>query len=467
MKARFFTPEKLHQWAKEEPSRVLEAALIQSTQLQRRAEQLKEARARITELQRLLESAQRASLRQAAPFRVPEEKRAATRKAPGRKAGHPGACRPRPACIDQEIAVELNACPHCGSQHWSHQQEIEQFIEEIPEMRPRVIRLRTYEATCTRCGEKTSSRHPLQVSQAAGAAAVHLGARALAIAADLNKGKGLSMRKTCAVLEDHFGLHLTPGGLSQALVRVAAKVQPRYTELGRQLLDAPALHIDETSWWVGGSLAWLWVFTHPQGTFYLVDEHRGRAVVERVLVGVFPGVLVTDCLSSYDIEGGTQQKCYAHHLQAIRRAKEIHPQMGEGFLTAIGALLKRALALGKQKSAGPVPTFDMQLQELQSEADTLLAQPREQDAEQSVRNRLFKQRDHLFTFLMHDGVDATNNLAERQLRPAVIARKISCGNKTQAGVNAFQILASLAATCTQIGSSFIQLIATAMPLDSS
>jgi hypothetical protein len=50
-----------------------------------------------------------------------------------------------------------------------------------------------------------------------------------------------------------------------------------------------------------------------------------------------------------------------------------------------------------------------------------------------VRKRLNKRRDHLFTFLDHDGVDATNNLAERQLRPAVIARKISCGNKTQKG----------------------------------
>jgi transposase len=63
-----------------------------------------------------------------------------------------------------------------------------------------------------------------------------------------------------------------------------------------------------------------------------------------------------------------------------------------------------------------------------------------------VRNRLNKQRDHLFTFLDHDGVDATNNLAERQLRPAVIARKISCGNKTQNGARTWQILTSLAAT---------------------
>jgi transposase len=82
----------------------------------------------------------------------------------------------------------------------------------------------------------------------------------------------------------------------------------------------------------------------------------------------------------------------------------------------------------------------------------------------STSDRLYKQRDHLFTFLDHDGVDATNNLAERQLRPAVIARKISCGNKTQKGARTWQILASLAATCAQRATSFIAELARAAPL---
>jgi transposase len=72
--------------------------------------------------------------------------------------------------------------------------------------------------------------------------------------------------------------------------------------------------------------------------------------------------------------------------------------------------------------------------------------------------------DHLFTFLDHDGVDATNNLAERQLRPPVIACKISCGNKPQKGARTWQILASLAATCAQPAISFIAQLARAAPL---
>ena len=68
---------------------------------------------------------------------------------------------------------------------------------------------------------------------------------------------------------------------------------------------------------------------------------------------------------------------------------------------------------------------------------------------------------HLFTFLDHDGVEATNNLAERQLRPAVIARKISGGNKTPKGARTWQILTSLAATCAQRATSFIAALARA------
>ena len=75
-----------------------------------------------------------------------------------------------------------------------------------------------------------------------------------------------------------------------------------------------------------------------------------------------------------------------------------------------------------------------------------------------MRERLRKQRDHLFTFLDHPAVDATNNLAERQLRPAVISRKLSCGNKTERGARTWEVLASLAATCRQTGSSFADFL---------
>src|SRR6202023_1797489 len=103
-------------------------------------------------------------------------------------------------------------------------------------------------------------------------------------------------------------------------------------------------------------------------------------------------------------------------------------------------------------------------QALQRKAAQLLDFPRSEPSEEAVRNRLNKQRDHIFTVLDYDGVDATNNLAERQLRPAVIARKISCGNKTQKGARPWQIRTSLAATCAQRTTCFIADLARAAPL---
>ena len=95
---------------------------------------------------------------------------------------------------------------------------------------------------------------------------------------------------------------------------------------------------------------------------------------------------------------------------------------------------------------------------LKRRAHELLDTERPQSQEEKVRMRLWKQRDHLFTFLEHTAVPATHNLAERPLRPAVIARKISCGNKTETGAQAWQVLASIAATCHQVGRSFIQAL---------
>lgn len=481
MFAKYFSVEELAQMEQEDSLCLLEAAQLQVRQLQARSaqlralrEQVKPLQARIGELEKLLEEAQREAKRQAAPFRVPEAKRCLNPKRPGRVAGHPGAYRPRPAQIDQEITVPLEpcSCPQCGAQSWEEPREIEQYIEEIPVIRPHVTRLRTYEATCTSCGETVSSRHPLQVSHATGAAGTHLGPRALALAADLNKAKHLTTRKTCAVLHDHFGIHLTPGGLCQAMARVAERLAPQYDQLQAELCQAPVVHVDETSWWVAGASAWLWVFTHPRGTFYFICQSRGREVLEAVLGFVLKCLLVSDCLSVYDLKSGLQHKCYSHYLETIRKALASAPascQEPEAFLPQAKALLQRAIALGKtraQDSFDPA-AFALQRQQLSAQADVLFTLGHAERQEEILYNRLTNQRDHLFTFLDHPGVDATNNLAERQLRPAVIARKLSCGNKTMAGARTFQILASVAATCAQIQTSFIDCVASAVPLDSS
>ncbi len=442
---------ELGQWAVEH----ILGLTVENVQLKK---QLEQAQAQLKKQEEQLEQLQRQVHRQAAPFRRPENERNPHPMRPGRKAGHAGFYRPKPDQVDEHIRVNLECCPHCQGA-LCEKRPLTQYIEEIPAVRPRVTELITEEGWCEHCQAEVFSTHPLQVSRAGGAAAVQLGPRALGLACDLTKAKGLSMRKTVAVLGDHFGLKLTPGGLALLLQRVGRKMQPEYEQMAVQLRQSAVAHADETGWWVGGPGWWLWVFTTSEMTFYVVIQSRAAAVALGVLGKDFAGVLVSDCLAIYDDLNPLQQKCYSHHLKAVSEACQSHPQHGEGYLLQVRALLRTAICLKALQEGAEPQRFELCLGNLRLRAHALLDHPRAQAQEEKVRMRLWKQRDHLFTFLERSEVPATNNLAERQLRPAVIARKISCGNKTSKGAQAWQVLASISATCQQKGRSFIQFVA--------
>ncbi len=128
------------------------------------------------------------------------------------------------------------------------------------------------------------------------------------------------------------------------------------------------------------------------------------------------------------------------------------------------ALLKNAIALGKERAQLNQAQWKGRRRALELAAHAVLEEsPRACVQEEAVRRRLWKQRDHLFVFLDEPGIDPTNNLAERQLRPAVIRRKLSCGNKTPRGARTFEVLTSLAATCRQRKEDFLQLALASAP----
>lgn len=411
-------------------------------------------------LREQLQEAQAATGRQAAPFRrrEPLKKPAEQQGRPGRKKGHPGSHRRVPP-IDHREVVPLPCCPRCGGDI-RDVRPIEQIIEEIPPVKPVVYKVITYRATCQSCGS-VSSRHPLQSSDATGAAGVHLGPRAMALATALNKLHGLPMRRTCRILRELTGLHLTAGGLSQMVDRVADRVAGDYEALIDQIRGSPAVHADETSWWVGGPGWWLWTFTCPEVTVYRVDSSRGSKVVQDVLGEDFAGVMVSDCLSSYDPATYRKHKCIAHHLRAIEAAQRLPTQADPNYLREWTLLLKSVIVLHRlweQKVLTDAEIADKRLG-VEAWTDQLLRRPVTQCGDVRIRNRLAKQRPHLLGCLKDVRVEPTNNRAERSLRPAVIARKLSCGNKTDRGRRSWQILSSLASTHHQTGRDFIHFLA--------
>jgi transposase len=415
------------------------------------------AEAEVAALKEQLAQAERAAHVQAAPFRRPTEKRKATPGKPGRPTGHAPAYRRSPEPVDEEVQVPLTQCPDCGGA-LEDVRPVTQVIEDL-EVRVRRVRVRTHTGRCLRCGVVRST-HPAQVSTAQGAAGTQIGAQALGLAAYLNKDLKLTVRKSCAVLKQ-LGLSLSPGGMTQALARVSGRLAEPFEQLQRELRASPAVHADETGWWLAGRGAWLWDFTTPHLTLYTIDN-RSQEVIRRVLGDDYCGVLISDCLPSYDPHPGRKSQCVAHHLKAIGKALERTPT--SFYLREIRLFWQTALALHAQRPAVEPIDYAARRAHLERWLERLLVEAGEDPDEQRIANRLRKQRPHLLTFLYHPAVDPTNNLAERQLRPAVIARKLSAGNKTDRGRQTFEILASLAATCHQRGADFADLVAQAATL---
>jgi hypothetical protein len=411
-----------------------------------------------------LEEAQRATARQAAPFRRPDTRKIPPEqhKRPGRKPGHPGVFRQAPEHIDERVEVPLDACPRCG-RRIDDAQRVTQIIEELPPVRPHVVEVVTYTACCPCCGDIRST-HPLQTSTAEGAAKVQLGPRALSIAATLNKQHGLTMRSTCRVLRQLAGLRFSAGGLSHALNRMAGKVGACYDALLEQVRRSPAVFVDETSWWVGGPGWWLWTFTTPQTTVYKVEKCRGSAVVAETLGPEFAGYLVSDCLATYDPAPYRKHKCIAHHLRAIKAARDLPETVDPSYLDDVKTLFQSVCFLHGMHGSLPEDQFIQSRKNLERKLDQLLSMPSTQPGDQKIINRLNKQRPHLLGCLYEPAAEPTNNRAERSLRPAVIARKLSSGNKTVRGKSTWENLASLAATCRQQGEDFIDYLALRLPL---
>ena len=327
---------------------------------------------------------------------------------------------------------------------------------DIPEVRPVIPRFRMESGYCRRCRKRVRSRHPRQVSSATGAAGVSLGLRARALAADLKHRLGIPYRKVAELFQLAWGLEVTASGLCQADERLAEKAEPVYPELVEALRDSVAVHVDETGWRVGGQGAWLWVFTGPRGTVYIIDRRRSHEVVVEVLGPGFSGVWVTDGFRAYDhraLADWSQQKCFAHLLRELGRLQREKKRGAVRFPRELAGLLREALAWREEKGRLEPDRFEARLQEWEAKLDARIAEKRRFTDRDHARfaQRLRKQRRHLLRFLRVEGVEATHNRAERALRPAVLVRKTGGCNKTPRGARTHAVLASLLQTLRQQG----------------
>jgi transposase len=418
--------------------------------LERRAQELER---RVEGLLRALEEAQRAGKRQAAPFSRQEAK--AHPAKPGRKAGARYGCRSRraiPATIDETLEAELpDCCPHCGGE--LEETKIEkQYQTEIPQPKVEWIEFRIHVGRCKRCGRRAQGRHPRQTSDAVGSAASQLGARAVALATELNKGMGLSHGKTAAVLETAFGLEVSRGGLAQAFQRTARKAEPTYEKLVQQIRGSPSVTPDETGWKVGGRLWWMWAFSTDKLTVYSILPGRGYEQAAAILGPDFDGFLVRDGWAVYRrFTQAVHQTCVAHLLRRCREMLEV-ARPGEAKLPrTVKEILQAGLQLRDRRDQGQIGAQGLAIARgrLEAHLDRVLSRNYRAPANRRLANHLLRERDAMFTFLYCPGLDATNYRAEQAIRPMVVARKVWGGNRTERGAYSQSVLVSILQTCRQ------------------
>jgi len=402
-----------------------------------------------------LEAQLKASKRQAGRFsrRNPKKKP----KNPGRKKGHKGSFRPIPDHVDQSFEVPINSCPDCGSRLEAIEDHV-QYVEDIPPVRPVLKAYHTQSGWCQKCKKRHRSRHQDQISDATGSAGTVIGPTAVAFASDLKHRTGIPFRKISRIFRDILGLEVSAGGICQAVGRLAAKAESTYDLIIQQAGNSAVIHADETGWNIGGKSAWLWVFTNSGLTVYAIRYSRAHGVIEEILGVEFDGVLVSDFFSAYNPIDCDKAKCMAHLLNTLSEMERNKKGIGARFARKACQIIRDAIELKRKKETMSYVAYQKKVQQIETRMDLLLQGSYTESDNRRLADRMRKHRQSLFTFLYNDQVEPTNNQAERQIRPAVIIRKISAGNRTDSGAKTHEIIASLIETCRQQNKPFVAVV---------
>jgi transposase len=421
----------------------------------------------IRELQQRLEASERAVKRQAAPFSKGEPKK--NPKKPGRKSGdkhgkHAHREPPPPAQVDETLdAVLPGQCPDCGGDVVEDHLD-RQFQTEIPR-KPIVREFKIHCGHCKKCGKQLRGRHPLQTSDATGAAQSQLGGDAQAAIVYLNKRAGMSHGKIADTFDKLFGITVTPGASAQVVLRAGKILEPVYEEIEEHIKSSKYLTPDETGWRIGGRPAWLHCWVGDEGaTLYAIDPQRSADVLEKVIGIDWSGSMTHDGYSSYErFEDAGHQQCVDHALRRARKLLEKHSGPAKTFPQQVIDLLMEALKLRdrfNEEKAGEDrrgPAYEDFVQRLLD----LTGRPRVNEENERFAKHLAKHAASWFLFLVDQNIPATNHRAEQGLRPPIVIRKVWGGNREETGKRAQEVTSSVLQTCHKKAIDMFQFVGNA------
>ena len=382
------------------------------------------------------------------PHARPRRPRSKRRR--GGQLGHPGHTRTLIPVeeVDEVVVLKPEQCTHCQAPisgedptPWRHQ------VIELPPIQSVVTEYQWHQLVCPACGVTTRAPWP------AGVPSGTYGPRVQATVALCTGAYRWSKRTTQQVMEEVFGVPMSVGTLSpleQATTEaVAAPVEEARTYVHEQAVA----HLDETSWRQGDKRAWLWVAVTSLVTVFVVRLSRGGQVARELLGEHFAGILVTDRYSAYNwYPVRWRQLCWAHLLRdfaAMRDRGGTSEEIGEALL----AHAHQMFTWWHRVREGTLQhsTFRSYMTPLRREVERLLSVGSRCGVPQTAGTcrDILKRREALWTFVQVEGVEPTNNTAERSLRPGVLWRKGSFGTQSAEGSRFVESMMTVVATLKQ------------------
>ena len=390
-------------------------------------------------------------------------KRKSKRK-PGAQPGHPGHHRPLvPTAEVSAIEVLLpKQCGHCGGDLPQKSGQVttagdprRHQVTEVPPVKAHITEYQFPNVVCGDCGKTTRAPLPEEVRG-------DFGPQLTALIAYWTVVCRLPRRLVEAMLADVLGIEISLGSTQKAWEEVSQAVAQPVQQLQEQLPHEAVLNADETGWRTNGVKRWIWALVAQQFVFYVVASSRSAEVLVSLLGTVYRGILCSDRWVVYlTYHSGRMQLCWAHLKRNILGIADFaRSPSARHFCRDALAIVARLFRLWyrfrgdlRDRRGNPQPMDRQQLLEkslpLQKKLFAL-AEAHLDDADRDVRNMataLFVHFQRLFTFLEHEGVEPTNNVAERTLRTAVQWRKISFGNRSRKGEIATARLLTVAQTC--------------------
>jgi transposase len=353
----------------------------------------------------------------------------------------------------QVVEHRLITCPDChlrlGGISLSRVREV---IELPPPCPVEVTHHRLSKGWCAGCQkwhEAPLDLHGQVIGQS------RLGVRLASLIATLRIVMRLPIRQIQAYLLTFHAVTISIGEIVELLHRIKDQMQPHLDALKMTIRASPAIQADETGWREDGTNGYIWAVSTPTLRYYEYHHSRAGEIVKRLIGENFDGVLGSDFYAGYNIHQGLHQRCWIHFLRDVHNLKEkfAHDEQLLAWARSVKVIYDQAVAWAEH---GPDPYLTVRQQQLARVAMQhafeqqlwALCQPSVsiQVPQQTLCKRVETFLPEMFVFVAIPGVPAHNNLAERSVRPLVIARKISGGTRSSKGSETRMGLASLFGT---------------------